>query len=196
MLELTQTNLDNQRGNCYATSLASIFELDLTLMPKVPDTDEEVLAWHMKECGQENCTYSVKDCITSYWRHMWGDWFRANNLKSIRLDIAKFSRYDRYMIEGVYHLINGNSPRDRDLKENVGRGRLHSVVGKSGVIYYDPHPSRQGLISIDEYELIVIADPSKPILEEYHQLALKVGHSDSTAVSPDGNYPGPVRVHS
>ena len=37
----------------------------------------------------------------------------------------------------LYHLISGPSPR--------GSGVYHCVVGQSGMIHFDPHPSRAGL---------------------------------------------------
>lgn len=36
-----------------------------------------------------------------------------------------------------FHIIGGPSPR--------GGGLLHAVVGKDGAIYFDPHPSKDGL---------------------------------------------------
>ena len=37
----------------------------------------------------------------------------------------------------VYHEISGPSPR--------GNGTYHAVVGKNGQVFFDPHPSNQGL---------------------------------------------------
>lgn len=39
---------------------------------------------------------------------------------------------------GGFHIIGGPSPR--------GGGILHAVVGKDGSVYFDPHPSKEGIL--------------------------------------------------
>lgn len=48
-----------------------------------------------------------------------------------------------------YFILTGRSPRD-----------LHAVVAKGGKIVHDPHPSRDGLKSIDGFALLVPLDPA------------------------------------
>lgn len=55
------------------------------------------------------------------------------------------------------HLINGGSPR------GVEGG--HSVVGRGGSQYFDPHPSRDGLTSIETYGLLI---PATDWHRQYH----------------------------
>lgn len=40
--------------------------------------------------------------------------------------------------DGIYHEISGPSPRGNDT--------LHAVVGLDGKVFFDPHPSRAGLL--------------------------------------------------
>jgi hypothetical protein len=47
-----------------------------------------------------------------------------------------------------YHLMGGKSPRP-----DVTHG--HLVVVRNGVIVHDPHPSRAGIIKVDDYYLMV-----------------------------------------
>lgn len=47
-----------------------------------------------------------------------------------------------------YCLINGLSCR----------GEQHATVGLDGVIVHDPHPSRAGLVQVDDYEFLVPVD--------------------------------------
>lgn len=166
MKQITQTVIDKHRGNCYAACIASIFELELALLPAVPD-DETVLA---KFPIHDSNHFGIKDSIASWWNDMWATWFRDNNLVNIHLESNKISSYERSRFPCL-HLLSGPSPRDPDQNAYGWRGMTHSVVGKNGLIYWDPHPSRQGLLAIDGLELVIPVDPSKPILESYKAIA-------------------------
>lgn len=53
---------------------------------------------------------------------------------------------DFYCIPAMYHIIAGKSPR---------RGLYHAVVGFQGKIIHDPHPSREGLVTVEEFEFLI-----------------------------------------
>lgn len=52
---------------------------------------------------------------------------------------------------GGYHVINGQGPR-----ENC----RHSVVGLAGEMVFDPHPSRAGLLKVEEFGFLIPMDPA------------------------------------
>lgn len=50
-------------------------------------------------------------------------------------------------IRHAYHFIGGLSPR----------GLMHSVIGRNGNMVHDPHPSGEGLATIEDYTFFVQA---------------------------------------
>lgn len=130
------------------------------MIPEGEEADKMIRAKYDPE--GKNTHWDIDDFRNAWWWDMWAEWFTANNLVSIRMEYHKFSKYDRDMFKG-FHLLNGVSPRDREKGK-----RLHTVVGRYGRVWFDPHPERNGLLAIDEIELIVPLDPSKPILAQYY----------------------------
>jgi hypothetical protein len=163
VVEVTQTRFI-PRGDCYAACIASILELDIERLPHLPEDDDIVLA-KFPIMNPEH--FGVKDARTSYWHDMWATWFRDNNLMHMSIRSVKLDEWDRRVLD-VWHIINGPSPRDPEQTERNG-GHKHSVVGRKGLIRFDPHPSRAGLLACDSYELIIPANIEKPILEEYRR---------------------------
>ncbi|APU89051.1 conserved hypothetical protein [Virus Rctr85] len=47
--------------------------------------------------------------------------------------------------QNCHYLVGGESPR----------GILHSCIGLNGEIVHDPHPSRAGLVRIDDYTFFI-----------------------------------------
>lgn len=165
MIELTQEVIDAEFGTCYGTCLASILEFPLSAIPQIPRDPAIIEAHHKTQhmgCG-EACKFRLEDARSAYFWDMWRDFKLENNIATVRFTMTRLTEYDRSAYSSVYHVLTGISPRDRDLKDNDGRGRKHSVVGKGGRVYWDPHPSRSGLLTIDEIEFILPADPSKPM---------------------------------
>jgi hypothetical protein len=54
-----------------------------------------------------------------------------------------------------FHVVSGRSPR---------HDALHAVVGKGAEIAHDPHPSRDGLVSIEDVVLLVPFEPHRALL--------------------------------
>jgi hypothetical protein len=161
MIEITQTKFV-PKGNCYAACIASILELRIDRLPHLPEDDNTIL----EKFPIKNPEYfNVKDARTTWWHDMWGNWFKENNLTKITIKCEKLGEYDRRVLE-IYHIINGPSPRDLEQKEDRD-GWKHSVVGFKGLIRFDPHPSRNGLLALDSYELIVPSNINKSILDNY-----------------------------
>lgn len=165
MLELTQEVIDEQFGTCYGTALACILEFPLPAIPQVPRDDEIVRANHRKnhrDCS-DSCKFEIRTARDEFWHDMWRAFKAEHNITTVRIDTTKLGKYDRHAFPNTLHILSGLSPRDRDLKGNDGRGRTHSVVGKGGRIYWDPHPDRTGLLTIDDIEFVMPTDPSKPM---------------------------------
>lgn len=56
-------------------------------------------------------------------------------------------------IRGLVHEVSGITQR----------GTEHACVALDGEITHDQHPSRDGLVSYDNYGVFIVLDPSKPI---------------------------------
>lgn len=183
MKPLIQTRLDHPFGNCYGTSIFSIFELDPSVIPEIPKDDEKVREYHKKYCNDESCSWTINELRDSYWHGMWSDWFLANNLTKISIPYHKLESYVWCGFK-AYHLMNGRSPRDPEGNRGTNeRAMYHTVVGKNGLIWHDPHPSGKGLLTIDSIEFIIPSDPSQPILQGYNLDLVKRKFVDSTLSS-------------
>lgn len=86
-------------------------------------------------------------------------WLQEYNLRYIELGIPE-EKVEK-MLKDVYHLIIGTSPR------NVNKH--HVVVGKSGLIVHDPHPSNSGVAGYFKYGVFVEMD----MMGNYHNLYKK-----------------------
>lgn len=56
-----------------------------------------------------------------------------------------------------FHVVSGRSPR---------HDALHAVVGRGAEIVHDPHPSRDGLASIDDVVILVPFEPHRAALSQ------------------------------
>lgn len=136
-------------------------------MPLLPEDENVIQEFHRKNCEKDDCGWTLRDKQNDYWWSMWNKWRVENNLASIRLPYTAVNAYDRDKFK-CFHILSGTSPRaKKELLNNENRLRLHSVVGYRGAIVHDPHPDGTGLLTLDEIELILPVDPSKPILQGY-----------------------------
>ena len=142
MIPITQTKVvvENskgevvQRGNCYAACIASLLEVSITEVPNVEvfyhlDTGyhTEVMLTFLSSKGWDLCTddrYSVFDKPIEKW-------------EAFEIDMAK-------QIEENYYLVSGKS----------ARGVSHICIYKNGKLVHDPHPTREGLQTIEYYQTL------------------------------------------
>lgn len=106
-----------EEGNCFATCVAMLLDMDVQDVPNFCHGDEE--DWH------------------SRFRH----WLRARGY------MCFLTSGPMENVDSAY-IASGPGPR----------GRRHSVViqpTEEGDIIYDPHPSDEGLIEVQEYEYIL-----------------------------------------
>jgi hypothetical protein len=129
MIPVTQDKF-GERGNCLASCIASILELNLSDIPNFMDCN-------FNEDGTQN---------GNWWRELWKFctskgyeiWFRYGDSSKGQLP---------EMMEGAlpYHLICGLGPR----------GYQHATVGLDGKIVHDPHPDRTGLVNITDFGFLL-----------------------------------------
>lgn len=145
MIPVTQTKVvikDSQdeivvHGNCYAAAIASMIELPITEVPNV-----EVF-FHLP-------------AGSSYWQEV-----MLTFLESKGFELSTDDRFrvfhdgnfgvengmrGHYMLEckNKYYLVSGRSKR----------GFSHMVIYKNGTLAHDPHPSRDGVETIDYIQTI------------------------------------------
>lgn len=102
---------------------------------------EEVIDTASDECRDEGFWQSV------------GDWLAGRGLKIVHV----FPDEGTDALKGVYSIGCGPSPRGPF---------WHSVVCKNGVMVFDPHPSDDGLVSIERHDLLVpMTDVEKKMWE-------------------------------
>lgn len=115
-----------EAGDCLRATVASIFELPIEEVPHFCDTG-------LERPGNK-----------SVWSWALIGWcFTAG----VVIDARQVTDGERIAYSGIpgYCILSGPGPR----------GWRHSVVGYQGRMVHDPHPSRAGLVSIDEIEILV-----------------------------------------
>lgn len=79
------------------------------------------------------------------------DFLRQFNLAIMFSDCQ--AHFEYFGVKGVVHMLGGKSER----------GVNHATVGIDGALAHDPHPSKAGLVSVDDdWGVFVVLDPSKP----------------------------------
>lgn len=84
--------------------------------------------------------------------HLWTGrldaWLEPRGLYALHFDILDRERYDRANLwpKGFY-ILGGMSPRG-----------AHAVVAQGKNVVHDPHPNREGLLSVDGFTLILAID--------------------------------------
>jgi hypothetical protein len=87
------------------------------------------------------------DDVPHFADHRGSDWFDKMNEWLIKQGywVLVISGWDNEFTPHGYCIANGISPR----------GVMHSVIAKDGKVYFDPHPSDDGISEIDSYWLLV-----------------------------------------
>lgn len=125
MKEFTQTSLA-PRGNCWQTAVACILEVEPSKLPDQATNDSVLVdgSWQGK---------SYNNAIQAYLRTHHDMAYLELHGNDELMECVQI-RDDRY------HLMTGETIRS---EENAGM--RHVVVGRRGVVVWDPHPSRAGL---------------------------------------------------
>lgn len=145
MIPVTQTkvvihNKEGQevvRGNCFPAVVASILEVPISEVPNV-----EVF-YHM-----EGETYWAEVMQTFLTSKGW-EWSADNRYSVFHSGFDdSFSEEEKEKfkakLKDTYYLGIGDSPR----------GIRHVCIYQNGLLAHDPHPSRDGLATLDRFESI------------------------------------------
>jgi hypothetical protein len=126
MRPVDQTTFGHPGGNCFSACVASLLELRIGEVPYFMDESGGRPKWF-----QQLDTWLAPFCL--YALHF-----------SVTPEHAEL--YDKQDLwPKGYFILNGRSPRGD-----------HAVIARgSGVAAFDPHPSRDGLASVDGYVLLV-----------------------------------------
>lgn len=76
------------------------------------------------------------------WKTETNEWLSARGLVYFEVKLQAPWAEAFPGVSGLYHEMSGPSPRNKDAS--------HSVVGRDGEVYFDPHPSDMGLDGLME----------------------------------------------
>jgi hypothetical protein len=129
-------------GNCYAAAIASMIDLPLWEVPNVEvffhmplesTYWQEVMLTFLESKGFELCC---------------DDRFRVFHDGTYGIDKGMRAEWVAEC-KDKYYLVSGKSPR----------GFSHMVIYKNGRLAHDPHPSRDGVTTIDTIQTITFKTP-------------------------------------
>jgi len=140
MIPVTQTKVcicDKEgkeivRGNCLPACVASILEIPISEVPNV-----EVF-YHM-----EGDTYWAEVMQTFLSSKGW-EWSGDDRYQVFHPEFEMVNDVLKEDLKDTYYLAIGNSPR----------GIRHVCIYQNGVLAHDPHPSRDGLVTVERFESI------------------------------------------
>ena len=151
MIPVTQTKVvvknskgeEVVRGNCFAACIASILEVPITEVPNVEvffhlDTGywSEVMLTFLETKGWELCTDEMLKRFHPNQSTPKGFDFRGTDENGY---IPEYYDY-----KDKYYLVSGKSPR----------GVHHICIYKNGELAHDPHPSREGLVTLEYFQTL------------------------------------------
>lgn len=125
-------------GNCYAAAIASMMELPIEQVPNV-----EVF-FHIANSGFWNevmhTFINSKDwelCNDQRFKVFHDDKYGMNEGEPKRIDCFNYCT-------GKCYLVSGKSVR----------GVNHICIYQNGKLVHDPHPTREGLLTVDEFQTL------------------------------------------
>lgn len=122
------------RGNCYAAAIASMLELPIDEVPNV-----EVLF------GIDD--YSWAAVMHSFLEHKGFELYTNDDFRCFHDKPWLSDKID--YCKDKYYLVSGDSPR----------GVKHITIWMNGKMEHDPHPSRDGILTLEIFEELVKKNP-------------------------------------
>lgn len=147
--------LNNKRGNCLQTAIACLLDLEL----------EEVPAFHLFFWDEKDDLILQKGCRELYYGEEYQNrmyslacsfWHKTEELfllsKGIRID-QYYDKEDTVEEMKITNWLKNNPNTVYSASGNSSRGCKHIVLFMNGEMIHDPHPSNEGLLSIDYYQV-------------------------------------------
>lgn len=140
-------------GNCWAAAIASILGLPLSEVPNFEVWYEwnDGLWWYL----------TLRFLIKKGFLIEQADQYRVFHLKQEEwADTEYVEDYNilKESLKGKYYLLSGNSPR----------GFKHVTIWKEGIMVHDPHPTRDGITTLDTFEHIrPLTEEEKGFVDDY-----------------------------
>lgn len=145
----------NQRGSCLQTAIACILDLELDQVPPFhlfywSKEEDEILQKMMPEMYHtEEYQKTMYERAYTIWHDALTFFMASKGIKINQLyagpDVIPECHIDNWLKEnpGVIYTATGPS----------SRGVIHIVVYKDGQMIHDPHPSNEGLVSVNYYNV-------------------------------------------
>ncbi len=161
MIPVTQTkvHIENskgeivQRGNCYAACIASILEVPITEVPNVEvlfhidnGYSDEVMLTFLNSKGWELCGDDMLKRFHPDDNTVVPKGFSFRGVSDEKGSKKEFIP-EYYEYKDKYYLVSGKSPR----------GVSHVCIFQNGVLVHDPHPSKEGILTLDYFETLIKA---------------------------------------
>lgn len=135
-------------GNCWAAAIASILELPITEVPNFE-------VWFLLPCSHLWDDLTQAFLISKGYTIEYDNRFRCfhKTKEEWETGIDEFDRkfidigdYDQLKIKltDQYYFVSGTSPR----------GVSHVTIWKNGIMVHDPHPTREGILELKQFEII------------------------------------------
>lgn len=138
-----------QRGSCYPTVLACLLDLEIYEVPYfhlLYFSDVEVN--NINEVFQSGFTDKGEEWRRDYYISTY------SRTKNLWYDVCKFwlasKSYRETYIENIDQWVLDNPNQPYMVTGLSSRNIGHVVIYKDKKLYWDPHPSREGLTKIDE----------------------------------------------
>jgi hypothetical protein len=90
------------------------------------------------------------------WRARLGEWLRGRGLWALEWDAPRGCT-----IDGSRSWLAVNVPGYAIVSGQATRGLLHATVWRGGELVHDPHPSRAGLLDVEDVLVLVAIDPAR-----------------------------------
>lgn len=129
------------RGNCYAACIASIMELPITEVPNVETLYHidgslwiEIMLAFTNSKGYDLCSDNM---LKRFHPNETGGFDFSGTDEN-----GKIPEYYEY--KDKYYLVSGLSPR----------GFSHTCIYQNGKLVHDPHPTKEGLITLEDFQTL------------------------------------------
>ena len=162
MKKLTQTRT-GATGNCWQTCVAMLLDVDPELLPPQADYDWKV----PKEGGGFEWGPSYQAALQFYLH-------KHHDLHYVEIHCPEETLSKIRVEHPGWHMMTGRTVRSDSLD-----GARHVVVGYYGEVWWDPHPSRAGLLEDIRWGFLI------PFPKSYERTTWSHGSCECPTCRPD-----------